>query len=60
MFNTLDWFYGSGWPGMSSFMQPMGAIFIFTLIATGALALLAWARGARHGVGRDFRHHMSQ
>ena len=60
MFRSLEWFYGSGWPGVSCFLQPMGTILMFTLIAAGVLALLAWARGARHGVGRDFRHHMSQ
>lgn len=60
MFSALDWFCGSGWPSVSSFMQPIGVILMGVLLAGMALGLLAWARGAHRGTGREIRHDLPQ
>jgi len=60
MFNALDWFYGAGPLGMASFLQPMGVVLIMVIVAAAALALMAWARGAKSGLGREIDHRLSQ
>ncbi len=60
MFNALDWFYGTGWPSTSTFMQPLGVTLMMVIFAGIALGLMAWSRGAKFGAGREIDHRMPQ
>lgn len=51
MFDTLSWYFGSGWPSSFTAMQPLLLVFFIVLAVAAGLAMLGWMKWAKHGSG---------
>lgn len=51
MFNTLNWFFGGGWPSLLTIFYPYLLVFLFSLAVAAGVALLGWLKWSKHGPG---------
>ena len=51
MFDSLSWYFGSGWPSLYAVMQPYWVVFFIILAVAAGLAMLGWMKWAKHGSG---------
>ena len=49
MFDSLSWYFGSGWPSLSVMLQPFFMVLIIILAMAAGLAMLGLLKWARHG-----------